>query len=557
MGVSTRDLNRTPALEPLVYRGGEQPLFAYLRQHAKERPDAPAIYWYGRVISWRELDAWSDKLASFLYELGVRQGDRVALYLQNCPQYHIAHYAIQKIGAVVGPCSPMFKEWELAYEVADLGAKVLVSSDLGYPVVSAVQKELAQHGRPLLDAVILTSYSDLLPAHPTLPLPEDLRFAPARYPNTYDLLGILSDSSVPPTPPEPAVDLDDVALLVYTSGTTGKPKGAMLTYRNALFKTAASAAANGIAPDDVFLAVMPMFHIAGMLMALNIPIYSGRPVVLLYRFDPETVLKAIEQYRCTWWYSTAPMNQAILDLPNLASYDLRSLRNNLCTSFGTQVTEALADAWRRATGGCALREAAYGLSETHTADTFMPADRVKWGTVGLPVHDTEIRIVDLDTGAELPAGSVGEIVIRGPGVFKGYWRRPEATAQTLQDGWLHTGDMGSLDEDGYLTFHGRFKEMIKVSGYSVFPEDVEGMLIRHPAVAQAAVVGVPDAKKGQSVKAFVVLRPDVKRKPSAETLRRWARDKMAPYKVPKEIVFRDALPASGTGKVLRRLLLEE
>lgn len=542
--------NRAP-LSPLVYRNGDKPLFAYLRQHAEERPDDPAIVWFGRVITWRELDAWSDKFASFLHSVGVRQGDRVAIYLQNCPQYHIAHYGIQKLGAIVGPCSPMFKQWELADEVGDLAANVIVTSDLGYPLVAEVKKSLS------IDHVVVTSYADLLPDEPTLPIPDDLRYAKTKFPMTHDLLAILNDPELPAHPPEVAVDMDDVALLVYTSGTTGKPKGAMLTHRNALFKTAAGSQANHVTDDDTLLAVMPLFHIAGMLMGVNVPVYTGRPVVLLYRFDPETIVMAIDRFHCTWWYSIAPMNVAILALPKLASYNLTSLKTNLCTSFGIALTEPLAEQWAQATGGCRLHEAAYGLSETHTGDTFMPAEQIKWGTVGVPVHETEIRIVDPADGNELGAGDVGEIVIQSPGVFKGYWNRPDATAAVLRDGWLHTGDMGSLDEDGYLTFHGRFKEMVKVSGYSVFPEDVESILIRHPAVAQAAVVGIPDDRKGEAVKAFVVLKPGVKRRPSAESLRRWARDHMAPYKVPREIEFRDALPASGTGKVLRRLLLEE
>ena len=241
-----------------------------------------------------------------------------------------------------------------------------------------------------------------------------------------------------------------------------------------------------------------------------------------------------------------------MQLPGVRDMDLSSLRRNAVTSFGIAFTEALAAQWRTLAPDCIACEAAYGLSETHTIDSTMPADAIRWGTHGKPVPGNEIRIIDSLTGEALPAGDVGEITIRGPGNFLGYWNKPEATAQTLRDGWVHTGDMGCMDADGYLTFMGRFKEMIKVSGYSVFPEEVETILIRHPAIAQAAVIGVPDAEKGEVVRAFIVAKPG--QALDAAALVQWARDNMAPYKAPREVRIIDALPATGAGKVLRRLL---
>jgi len=345
--------------------------------------------------------------------------------------------------------------------------------------------------------------------------------------------------------------------MVYTSGTTGLPKGAMLTYGNALFKTAASFHANQMKPDNVLLSVMPIFHIAGMVMGLNIPVYSGVTTVLLTRFEPEAVLSAIEIYQCNLWYSAAQMNTVLLNYPGVENRNLSSLKTNLCMSFGVPLTEELADRWSKITGSCKLFEAAYGLSETHTCDTFMPAHKIRYGSCDIPTFETDVRIIDPETGKDLPPGKQGEIVIKNPGVFKGYWQKCEATEKTLRDGWVYTGDMGMISEDGYLYFNGRLKEMIKCSGYSVFPEEVETILVKHPAVAQAAVIGVPDEKRGESVKAFVVLKAGYKDKVTEDEIIAWAKENMAAYKYPRRVEFRDNLPASGTGKILRRLLKEK
>lgn len=525
------------------YRQQEKPLHEYLRQHAREQPGKPAYIWYGREISYAELDDMSDRFAAALQAAGVAQGDRVALFMQNCPQYAVAHYGIQKLGAIVAPCSPLFKEHELEYQLNDLGAQVIVAADGLYPVIARVRPATA------LRTVFLTSYADLLPEEATIDVPAELRAAKSGHPETLDMLATLRQAG---SPRLPEIGMDDVALMTYTSGTTGMPKGAMLTYRNALFKTSAAADCNHIGQDEMLLAVAPMYHIAGMLMGVNNVIYTGASAVLLHRFDPVAVLQAIERYKVTTWYSIATMNVAVMAAPDADRYDLSSLRRNPCTSFGIVLTEALAARWREFTGNCHTAEAAYGLSESHTCDTYMPQDAVKWGTQGVPAPGVECRIVDPDTGRVLPAGEMGEITLRSLGNFKGYRNKPDATAATLRDGWVHTGDMGRLDEDGYLTFSGRFKEMIKVSGYSVFPEEVETILIRHPAVAQAAVIGMPDPEKGEVVKAVVVKKPGAQL--DAGALIAWSRDNMSVYKAPRIVEFRDALPATGTGKVLRRLL---
>jgi long-chain acyl-CoA synthetase len=528
----------------------QQPLHEYLRAHARERGDSAACIWYGHAMTWAQLDLASDAFAARLQTIGVKKGEPVVLFLNNCPQYLVAHFGIQKIGAIVCPSGPLNKEHELAYQVNDLKARAIVVAAPLLPVVRKVQPESA------LEHVFVVHYADLLPAEPALDLPAELlaeRNSVRSVPEgCEDFLSVMQSGAVP----QPVgIGLDDVALMTYTSGTTGLPKGAMLTYGNALFKTRAAADCNGVTGDDVLLSIAPLYHIAGMLMGVNVPVLSGAASVLLHRFDPRAALQAIAQHKVSWWYSIAPMNVACMQVPDIASFDLSSLKRNPVTSFGITFTEPLAAQWRSHAPHCVSFEAAYGLSETHTCDTYTPHHAPRWGTQGIAVPGVTIRIVDPDTQADVPTGEVGEIVLTSPGCFKGYWNKPEATAATLRGKWVHTGDMGKLDADGYLTFIGRFKEMIKVSGYSVFPEEVETILIKHPAVAQAAVIAQPDPEKGEVVKAFIVRKPGAALE--ADALIAWSRDNMASYKAPRAVSFIDALPTTGAGKVLRRLLKDK
>ena len=527
------------------------PLHEHLRRHARETPQRTAYLWYGQPITWAELDAASDAFAARLQALGVQKGEPVALFMNNCPQYVMAHYGIQKIGAIVCPCGPLNKEHELEYQLTDLQARVIVAADVLLPIVDKVRAKTA------LQQVFVVRYGELLPAAPSIDVPAELlAMQAAAAPVPAGCEDFLAVARAGGQPAPVAIDMDDVALMTYTSGTTGLPKGAMLTYENARYKTAAAVDSNDTRADDVLLAVAPLYHIAGMLMGVNIPVLTGATTVLLYRFDPMGVAQALARHRVTWWYSIAPMNGALMQLPGARAMDWSALRMNPVTSFGITFTEALAQQWQAFTRGpCVSYEAAYGLSETHTMDTGMPHDAIRWGTHGRPMPGVAIRIVDPDTGAEKATGDVGEITLLSAGNFKGYWKKPEATAKALKDGWVWTGDMGRLDDEGYLTFIGRTKEMIKVSGYSVFPEEVETILIRHPAVAQAAVLGQPDAEKGEVVKAFIVLKPGASL--TADALIAWSRDNMAPYKAPRHVRFIDALPATGSGKVLRRLLKDQ
>lgn len=534
----------TPEID---YPFGEQPLHEYLREHARRQPAKAALVWYGREISYAELDRLSDAFAQTLHRIGVGKGDRVALFLQNCPQYLVAHFGIQKLGAIVSPCSPMFKAHEFAYQVGDLGAKAIVAADHLVPIVLSVRDKVD------VSHVYSVRYSDFLPQDPPIRVPEEVAARRSVPEGTVDFAEAVADPA--PNPPRPELSMDDVALMTYTSGTTGMPKGAMLSYRNALYKTAVGAQMFRIRNDDTMLAVAPVYHIAGMICGVTLLAFTGATIVLLNRLDALAALQSIERFRVTWWYAMAPMLVAAMNEPGADRFDLSSLHTTMGTSFGIKLTEELAKKWSAFANGCLVYEAGYGLSETHTNDVLMPRDAVRWGTNGVPGPGVELKIVGED-GEALPVGQTGQIVVRSAGVFHGYWNRPEATAEVLKEGWVHTGDIGKMDEDGYLTFIGRVKEMIKVSGFSVFPEEVESILILHPSVRQVAVIGVPDADKGEVVKAFVVPNGDAANAPAFDRdgLIAWAKENMSHYKVPRQLELLDALPATGTGKVLRRLL---
>lgn len=290
-----------------------------------------------------------------------------------------------------------------------------------------------------------------------------------------------------------------------------------------------------------------------MLGGVDAPIMAGCTTVMLVMFEPETTMKAIEMYKVNYWVSSVPMNVAIMNHPNVHKYDLSSLRLNMAMSFGITLTEEIAKQWSELTKGGYCFESSYGLTETHTYDCFIPINKIKYGVCGIPNAETDIRIFDFeDRTRELPIGEEGEIAVKTPSHFLGYWNKPEATKETLINGWVYTGDVGKFDEDGYLAFLGRRKEMIKVSGFSVFPEEVELLLCKHPAVAQAAVIPKAHEHKGEIIKAFIILKPGASA--TAEEIQAWAKENMSSYKVPAIIEFVDSLPMSGVGKVLRRLL---
>lgn len=534
-----------PGVDEARIRLPDDSLPARLKATAARLPRKTALVFYGREISFTELDEASDRFAVWLRGRGVGPGDRVALYLENCPQFAVAHFGALKVGAITVALNPMHKTHELGHELEDSGARVIVAADAGREVVESVRDRTA------LDTAVLVCYRDYLPEEPTLPLPPSLLEEAPRRPRGWEDFQTIVGSAATLRALEPRAR-HDTALIQYTSGTTGAPKGAELTHGNVTANCELIRAFFGIGPADVLLGVVPWFHITGMEVQLNLMAYTGATLVALHRFDVETALRAIQRYRCTVTTLIATINVAILNHEATPSYDLTSLR--LCTSGGAPVPAEIARRWE-ATTGHALVEG-YGLTETTAPTHSNPPHRPRYGTVGVPLPYTGVRIVSLEDGVtEMASGESGEIAVRGPMVTKGYWGRPEATAEAIPDGWLRTGDIGRVDEEGYFTIEERKKDLIKASGYSVFPAEVEAIMYRHPAVAEVGVVGVPDPYRGEDVLAFVVRRTGATA--TERELVEWCRAEMAVYKAPRTVRFVPALPKTGSGKIVKRALREQ
>jgi long-chain acyl-CoA synthetase len=523
-----------------------EPLALTLKRQARRVPHKPALVFYGRELTFAEVDEASDRFAGWLDARGLRPGDRVAIFLENCPQFAIAYFGALKAGAVNVCLNPMHKATELLHEFEDSGARFLVTSDPGWTVVAPIRD------RTGLEAVAVTAYRDFLPTTPALPVPPSFLEPPGPRAGVEDFSAIVRQATplVAPTSRAPG----DTALLQYTSGTTGVPKGAEITHGNIVANCELQRLYIRFTEDDVPLGVLPWFHITGMECQLNMMAYVGATLVALGRFELATCLDAIRRYRCTLTTLIATVNVAIINWPRTCEYDLSSLR--ACFSGGAPVPAEIARRWEALTGYKLIE--GYGLSETTAPTHINPPHRPKYGTVGVPLPLVDAKIVSLDDGrTELKPGESGEIVVRGPMVMKGYWRRPDATAEAIRDGWFYTGDIGRVDDEGYFVIEERKKDMIKASGYSVFPAEVEAIMYRHPAVAEVGVVGVPDPYRGEDVLGFVVLKPEARGAVTEAQLVDWCRAEMSVYKAPRTIRFVDALPKTASGKILKRALREQ
>jgi acyl-CoA synthetase (AMP-forming)/AMP-acid ligase II len=523
----------------------EELLPVILARQAKRVPGRAALIFYGREVSFAELDDAAGRFAGWLQSRGVGAGDRVAIFLENCPQFVIAYQGTLRAGGIAVCLNPMHKATELLHELEDSGAKALVTSDGSYAAVAPIRAQTQ------LEAIAVTSYRDYLPAEPSLPPPPSFLEAAAPAPETEDFLEILKAAK--PIAQVPRA-LEDTALLQYTSGTTGTAKAAEISHKNIVANCEMQRVYINAGDGDIVLGVLPWFHITGMECQMNLMAYLGATLVTIGRFDLTTVLKAIELYRCSVTTLIATVNVAIVNSPKTREFDLSSLR--ACFSGGAPLPAEIARRWKALTGYELIE--GYGMSETTAPTHINPPHRPKYGTVGLPIPLTDARIVSLEDGVtELPIGESGEIAVRGPQVTKGYWRRPDATKDAIHDGWLLTGDIGFVDDEGYFTVSERKKDMLKVSGFSVFPAEVEALMYRHPAIAEVAVVGVPDPYRGEDPVAYVVLKPEAKGKTTSEEIAAWCREEMAVYKAPRQIRFVDTLPKTASGKVLKRVLREQ
>ena len=519
--------------------------------------DRPFLYYFDTPVTAAAVEASSDALAVAFSRGGIGRGDRIALFLQNMPQFVVGLLAAWKLGAIAVPVNPMLKERELRYVLRDSGARAIISlQDLWNSVAAKAVEGTA------VETMITTSPLDYLGgsvlAGSVLAgsvLAGSVLAGAVRHatPGAADLTDVVrSHLSARPAPV--ALGPSDVALLTYTSGTTGSPKGAMNTHGNIAFNAAAYREWMSLSPADVVLAGAPLFHITGLIGHLAVAMLVPMPLVLGYRFEPATINRLVERHRCTFTVMAITAFTAMANDPTIADCDLSSLTK--AYSGGAPIAPSIVERFEREAGPY-IRNI-YGLTETTS-----PSHAVPFGarapvdpgsgalSIGVPVFNTVARIVD-DAGNELPPGETGEIVISGPMVVPGYWNRPDATEATLPGGELHTGDVGFMDPDGWFYLLDRKKDMIVAAGYKVWPREVEDTLLRHPAVREAAVVGVPDDYRGETVWAYVSLRPGTEATPGE--LIAFCREQMAAYKYPRRIEVVPDLPKTPTGKLLRREL---
>ena len=521
------------------------PLYEFLETSTRRYPDKAAIIYYGREISYTELWDAVERFATYLASRGIEKGDRVAIYMQNSPHFVIAYFGTMRGNAVVVPVNPMLVERELEYILSDSGCKIAVTTSELYQRVAPVAENLGIE-------VICGHHSDYIPEEPELPVPE---FARIRM-ETGDATPweeVLREKN----PPEVTVGSEDLALIPYTAGTTGMPKGCMHTHSTAIANVLSSTHWWNLTPAAVCLATLPYFHVTGMIHSMLAPIYVGATIVLLARWDRSTAIQAIERYRCTHWVNITTMVVDLLADPEISKRDLSSLI--AVGGGGAPMPKAVAEKLMQLTGLEYIE--GYGLTETISQTHMNPPDNPKLQCLGIPDFGVDALIIDVETGEVLPPNEQGELVVSGPEVFKGYWNKPDETEKAFIeiDGkrYFRTGDLCYMDEDGYFFIVDRIKRMINRAGFKVWPAEVEAVLYRHPAIKEVCVIGVPDSRVVEEVKAFVVLKPEYEGKVTEQEIISWAKEQMAAYKYPRKIEFVKELPKSGAGKILWRVLQEK
>jgi fatty-acyl-CoA synthase len=528
---------------------------------ARRYPDKAALVFFGRIFTYRELRDLAQRLAAKLHALGVRKGDRVMLDMQNCPQLVIAHFAILRANAVVVPVNPMNRAQELAHYIEDPDAKVAITTADLAPEIARASDALPPAQR--LSHLIVSHFTDAF--DPDAAGADAMPDAWRDWLLTRHALPALAGGEVISWPaaldntaPLPPLEVgpDDLAVLPYTSGTTGLPKGCMHLHRSIMHNAVASFTWGNASAQNVTLLVVPMFHITGMVSVMHTSIYAAATLIVMPRWDRELAGRLISRWKVTAWTNIPTMVIDLMSSPNFDHYDLSSLVH--IGGGGAAMPQAVAQRLLEQFG---LRYVeGYGLTETAAPSHSNPPDDPKQQCLGIPFISCDSRVVDPDTLRELAPGEQGEIIIHGPMVFAGYWKRPEATAAAFIefDGkrFFRSGDLGHVDADGYFFLTDRLKRMINASGFKVWPAEVEALMFRHPAIAEACVISARDAYRGETVKAVVVLRASHKGKVSEQDILDWCRDNMAVYKAPRIVQFADSLPKSGSGKVMWRTLQE-
>ncbi|MGW1007544.1 long-chain-fatty-acid--CoA ligase [Streptomyces sp. NPDC002520] len=487
-------------------------LAEFLVQTAARQPESAALRLGTATLTYADLDRLSAQAAALLRTEGLRAGDRVALMLPNMPEFVVLYYGILRAGGIVVPMNPLLKERETEYHLRDSGAVLLFEWHQAPGEGAQGAAAAGVRHIPVEPAAFTAELARLEPHHEVAP-----------------------------------VSHDDVAVLLYTSGTTGRPKGAALTHAGLRHNTEVNVVhVQRLTSEDVIVGCLPLFHIFGQTCTMNVAMYSGATLVLVPRFDPQTVLDAIARDRATVFEGVPTMYAALLQHPGAEDADVSTLR--MCVSGGASLPVEVLHGFERRFG-CMVLEG-FGMSETSPVVSFNHPDRPrKAGSIGTPIRDVEVRLLD-DDGKDVAEGEVGELAVRGPNVMKGYWNRPEETAAAVPDGWLRTGDLARRDEDGYLYIVDRKKDLLIRGGYNVYPREIEEVLHEHPAVALAAVLGVPDERLGEEVAAAVVLRAGSEA--SARELQEYVRERVAAYKYPRRVWLMDALPMGPSGKILKR-----
>nr|WP_314628479.1 long-chain fatty acid--CoA ligase [uncultured Noviherbaspirillum sp.] len=548
--MSDRHLAFWPKTQPRHLSLPSTHLFYNAEVSAARYPDKPFLVFYDTPVTFGQFRDEAERIAGYLQnECGVKKGDRVLLYLQNSPQFVLAYYGILRADAVVVPVNPMNMTEELRHYVGDTGATVAFAPQDLMPNILPLLGQGLQH-------LVAVTYHDYIRAGHDYPMPAYIA-APRQQ---FDVPGVIAWTDMLARGQRPGpmtAGPDDLAVMPYTSGTTGHPKGCMHTHRSVMYNAVAGMTWVNTQADSVLLSVLPFFHVTGMQGSMNTPLYAGATLVMLPRWDRETAARLIQRYRINGVQLISAMVVDLLSNPDIGDYDLSSITR--ISGGGAAMPEAIAQKLNDMLGLPYVE--GYGMSETMAATHLNPMQRPKKQCLGMPLYDVDSRVIDTQTLLEVPQGEAGEIIVSGPQVMQGYWNNPGATQDAFieRDGkrFLRTGDIGMVDEDGYFFMVDRLKRMINASGFKVWPAEVEALMYHHPAIREACIIAVPDEKRGETVKAVVVLKDAYRGEVSEQDIVDWAHANMAAYKSPRIVEFRDALPKSGSGKVMWREMQEE
>jgi long-chain acyl-CoA synthetase len=539
----------TSELEVLDFSLGDALLSDYVKKHAEDMPEKVAINYYGREVTYKELDESSDRLAAAIADMGYKKGERLGIFLQPCPQCFIAYLSSMKLGMISVPIDPMSKELELEYFLKDSGARLVITMDHMYPVVESVKEKTN------VKDIIVTSFHDYLAEKPSLPIHQMMKPPKQTFPGAHELVGLIERYQS--NPPKVDVKLSDYGYILYTGGTTGWPKGCVHTQSDLIYCALGQKEMNlnKATGGDTLFSSWPLTHISGITLSMAPTLLAGMTVIQLMRWESVAAMEAISRYGVTLIAMAIPSYYDIINHPDVNNYNLSSLRVSHAVPFAMPITNEIVEKWEKLTG-CPLYDWGYGSSEHMNYCGYghgLPFPRPMCSTFSRPLPEVQIKILDFETGEELAEGEEGEIVTKEPAQLKEYWNKPRETEEDIVDGWVHMHDRGYI-KGGILYFIGKASDVVKVSGYTVALKEVETFGMEHPDIERIAVIGVPHPRKGNELKAFVVLKPESQA--TASDIEEWFKEKLASFKRPR-VEIRTDLPTSGKGETLKRALTKE